>query len=83
MTEQELLELFTNTLRDLLGDDSITLTMSTTRAEVPGWDSFNYINFIAIVETELKVRFNIADVESFDNVGAIVRCAVKLLAARR
>jgi acyl carrier protein len=83
MTEQDILDLFTGTLRDLLADDSIVLTAETTRADVPGWDSFNYINFIAVVEMELKIRFNIAQVESFENVGAIVRCASALLAAQR
>jgi len=79
MTEQDILKVFTATLRDLLADDSIVLTPDTTRADLPDWDSFNYINFIAVVETELKIRFNIADVESFENVGAIARCAARLL----
>jgi acyl carrier protein len=83
MTEQDILDLFTRTLRDLLADDSLVLTMNTTRAEVPAWDSFNYINFIAIVEMELKMRFSIADVESFENVGAIVRRAMALLPPRQ
>lgn len=83
MTEQELLELFTRTLRDLLGVDTVELTMATTRADVPGWDSFNYINFIAIVEMELKIRFKISDVESFEDVGGIVRCARTLLSKQR
>lgn len=83
VTEQELLTLFTSTLSDLLADDSIVLNMETTRPEVPGWDSFSYINFIAAVEMELKIRFNIADVESFENVGAIVRRAQQLQGAKR
>ena len=82
MTEQDILRVFTNTLRDLLADDTIELTMTTTRADVQDWDSFTYINFIAVVETELKIRFNIAAVESFENVGAIVRYAATLLAQK-
>jgi acyl carrier protein len=80
MTDQELLTLFTNTLRDLLADDAIVLRMNTTRSEVPEWDSFSYINFIAATEVALKIKFSIADVESFENVGAIVRQAQKLMA---
>ncbi len=83
MTDQELLDVLTRTLRDLLADDSIVLRMETTRPEVPGWDSFSYINLIAAVEMELKVKFNIADVESFENVGAIVRRIQQLQAAKR
>ncbi len=62
----------TRILRDLLGDDSIVLEMSTTREDVHGWDSFNYVNFIVAVEMEFSIKFRIADVESFPNVAAIV-----------
>jgi acyl carrier protein len=73
MTEQDRLTALTQILSDLLGDEAIVLTMDTVRDEVDGWDSFNYINFIVAVEAEFGVRFRIADVESFANVGAIVK----------
>jgi acyl carrier protein len=72
MTDQEILTKFTRILRDLLLDDSLELTMETQRQEVPNWDSFNYINFIVAVEIEFGVKFKVADIESFANVGAIV-----------
>ena len=80
MTAQEILAAFTRILRDLLLDDSIELTMETRREDVPNWDSFNYINFIAAVEIEFGVKFKIADIESFENVGAIVTQVTKMLA---
>ncbi len=72
MIDQDILALFTKIIRDLLSDESITLTMQTKREEVPNWDSMNYINFIAAVEIELGVKFGVADIESFEDVGAIV-----------
>ena len=72
MTDQDILVVFTQILRDLLLDDSIALSMETRRQDVPNWDSFNYINFIVAVEIKFGVKFKIADVESFENVGAIV-----------
>lgn len=72
MTEQERLTKLTQILADLIGDESINLTMETVREDVPGWDSFAYINFIVAVEAEFGVKFRIADVESFPDVGAIV-----------
>jgi len=80
MTDQDILDTFTRILRDLLGDDSIVLTMDTKRDDVDGWDSFAYVNFIAVAEMELGVKFSVTDVESFENVGAIVRKAQALLA---
>jgi len=72
MMDQEILSKFTDILGALLLDDSIVLTMETQRQEVPNWDSFNYINFIVAVEIEFGVKFKVADIESFANVGAIV-----------
>jgi acyl carrier protein len=80
MTDQEILSKFTRILRDLLLDDSIVLTMDTKREDIPDWDSFNYINFIVAVEIEFGVKFKIADIEAFANVGAIVKETTKMLA---
>lgn len=79
MTDQELLATFTRILRDLLGDDSIVLTMETTRSDVPDWDSFKYVTFIVSAEMELGIKFGVADVESFQTVGDIVVEARRLL----
>jgi acyl carrier protein len=80
--EQPILDACTRILRDLLGDDDLTLKMDTRREDVPDWDSFAYINFIALVEAEYGVKFRIAEVESFENVGAIVHRIRTLRAAR-
>jgi len=80
MTDQEILEAFTRIIRDLLANDSIVLTMETRREDVDNWDSFTYVNFIAVAEMEFGVRFSVTDVESFENVGAIVRQTEALLA---
>jgi len=82
MTDQEILNRLTRILRDLLADDSIVLTMETERDDVANWDSFAYISFIVAVESEFDVKFGVADVESFQNVGAIVQRISTLLATR-
>jgi len=73
VTDQDILNRVAQILRDLLSDDSIVLAMDTKRDEVENWDSFAYISFIVAVETEFGVKFSVAEVESFQNVGAIVR----------
>ena len=78
MSDQDILNSFTRILRDLLLDDSIMLAMETKREDVPDWDSFNYINFIVAVEGEFGVKFKVADIEAFQNVGAIVAETAKL-----
>jgi len=78
MSAEEILAALTRILRDLLLNDSIVLTMEIRREDVPGWDSFNYINFIVAVELEFGVKFKVADIESFANVGAIVTEIMKM-----
>jgi acyl carrier protein len=82
MNDQELLDLFSRTLADILGEDTLSLTLATRRSDVPNWDSFSYVNFIAAIEMQLGIRFSVADVESFENVGAIVARAKLLTAAK-
>lgn len=79
MTHQELLTVFMRSLRDLIGDDSIVLALNTRRSDVEGWDSLMYVNFIVAIEVELRIKFSVADVESFETVGDIVAEARSLL----
>jgi acyl carrier protein len=82
MTDQEILNRLTRILRELLSDDSIELGMETKRDGVANWDSFAYVSFIVAVEVEFGMKFRVADVESFPNVGAIVRAISAILATR-
>jgi acyl carrier protein len=81
MTSDEILNVCTQSLRDILLDDSIVLTPETQREDVANWDSLNYILFIVAIEKKLGVKFKVADVESFQNVGAIVARASAMLQA--
>lgn len=81
VSEQQILDALTRILRDLLLDDSIVLTMTTRRDEVRDWDSLAYISFMVGVETEFGVKFGVAEIESFENVGAIVRRTRALVSA--
>jgi acyl carrier protein len=82
MSDQGVLRRLTRILRELLSDDSIVLTMETKRDEVPKWDSFAYVNFIVAIEMEFGVKFRVADVESFQNVGTIVRAIGEVVTSR-
>jgi acyl carrier protein len=82
MTADEVLKQFTEILRNLIGDDSIVLTAATRRPDVPGWDSFNYVNFMVAVEMKFGIKFRVAEVESFQTVGEIVTRTLALAGAR-
>ena len=80
MTTEEILSTFSSILRDLLLDDTIVLKMDSRRENIPGWNSFNYINFIVAVESEFGVKFKVADIESFPDVGSMVTEVARMLA---
>jgi len=73
MTDKDILETLSRILGILLGTESMALTLQTRRADVPGWDSFSYVSFIVGVESEFRITFRVADVESFETVGDIVQ----------
>jgi acyl carrier protein len=73
MTSEEILASCSRILGDLLASPQIVLRTDTRREDVPGWDSFAYISFIAVVEMTFHVKFGVAEVESFQTVGDIVR----------
>ena len=71
MADQNIIDSLTQILRDLIFDDTLVLSDTTTRADVPEWDSFAYVNFIVAVEMQFGIRFGVAEVESFVTVGEI------------
>jgi acyl carrier protein len=72
MNPSEILVELTTIVRDVIGDESIVLTMKTIREEIPNWDSTNYIIFMVAVEGRFMIKFKASDIESFPNIGAIV-----------
>jgi acyl carrier protein len=72
MTDQDILQALSEILGDLLNDESIVLKMDTRREDVPDWDSLAYVNFIAMAEMRFGVKFRVSEIESFNNVAAVV-----------
>lgn len=82
MTQQEIYAELTTIFRDLFDDDSLVLTPTLTAAEVPEWDSFNHINLIVAIESQFKIKFHTAELESMHDVGHLVSIIEKKLASR-
>ena len=80
--EASILAELTEIFHQLFDDDSIALTMDTTAADVPEWDSMNHVSLIVAVETHYRIKFQTAEVESLKNVGDFVRLIAKKSAGR-
>lgn len=66
------LDQLTKVIRKILEHPELALTPRTTAQEVPNWDSLNHVRIIAAVERAFSVKFSIAEIVSFKNVGDLV-----------
>jgi acyl carrier protein len=58
--------------REVFDDDDITLSMSTTAADIDGWDSLMHVTLMVQVEKRFAVRFASAQIAALENVGQLV-----------
>ena len=73
VTEEERLATLTQILRDLLGDDTIELTMATEREDVPGWGLLRLHQLYRCHRSRVPAsNFVSPTLNHFPNVGAIV-----------
>jgi acyl carrier protein len=73
---EQILEVVRKSLHELTGVPLEEISPDTRREDVELWDSLNQINLIAMLEERLKIRFDIADVESVQGVDDLVKAAL-------
>jgi Acyl carrier protein len=71
MTREELFEKLNAVFRDVFDDDEIIVNEETTSKDIDGWDSLEHINLIMAIEDEFGISFNIGEVTTMKNVGAM------------
>jgi acyl carrier protein len=62
-------------LAEILDDDSLVITDATTAADVPWWDSLTHLKLLVTLESELNIKFAIAELTAANNVGQLVDLA--------
>ena len=72
MTREEVFERLNKVFRDVFDDDDITVTETTTSADIDDWDSLEHINLVAAVEQEFGIKFTMGQVVTMKNVGVMV-----------
>ena len=71
MSKNEIFTKLNNIFRDVFDDKTITVSESTSAADIEEWDSLSHIILISAIEDEFGVRFNMKDVLNMKNVGKI------------
>lgn len=72
LDRSELLELIRDILAELLNRQALQLTESTTADTVAGWDSLNHVKLLLGLEAELRIRFDVSDIEGLSDVGQLI-----------
>lgn len=75
--EQAILDKVTEIIRDLFDEYDGPVTMETTANDVPQWDSLSHVRLMVMIEMELGVHFGTSEMQSFKNLGDLVRAAAK------
>ena len=81
MANEAILETVRETMLDVFDLDDLEISDKTTAKDVADWDSLSHIRLVVAIEKHYKIRFSTAEIESFDNVGAMVRCIAAKIAA--
>ncbi len=82
MNETETYAALTAVFRQVLEDDTITLTPTTTAEDVEGWDSMNHIFIVVELEQRFGVKFHAAEMEELKNVGELAALVQQKIAKR-
>lgn len=72
MTREEAYVRVNRVFRDIFDDETITVTDSTTAADIEDWDSLEHINLIVALEEEFGMKFTMGEITGMKDVGESV-----------
>lgn len=72
MTREEIFKELDEVFQDVFDDESIHVTDETTANDIEDWDSLEHINLVVAIEHKFGMKFNMKEVTSMKNVGAMV-----------
>lgn len=72
MSREDIYAQLNEVFRDTFDDDSITVSDETTADDIDEWDSLMHISLIVNTEQSFGIKFNMGEVSTMKNVGAMV-----------
>lgn len=64
---------------DVLDNDELIISETTTASDVEGWDSLANIRIMVSVEKVFRIRFSAAEISNLINVGALAELVLTKL----
>lgn len=72
MDRIELMKKVTSIFCDVLDEEEIQLSETSTADDVEDWDSLSHVLILAELEKSFEIRFNTREIEGLENVGAML-----------
>ena len=68
MSREEIYEQLNEVFQDVFDDEDIIVNDETTAEDIEDWDSLEHINLIVAVEKKFGIKFNMGEVNKFNNL---------------
>ena len=72
MKRYDVLKKVNDIFKDIFDDKNLVITDESTANDIEAWDSLTHITLISTIEEEFDIRFEMADIVKFENVGDMV-----------
>ena len=72
MEKEEILKDLEKIFKNVLEDESITITGDMNAEDIKGWDSLSHINIIEEVEKHFKVHFSIGEIVVLKTISNLI-----------
>lgn len=82
MTFDEVLSAVNQVFIDVLDHDDIVLAPTSTAADVEDWDSLTHIELVVAIEKRFGIKFTLAEIQGYHNVGEMCEGIVRKLGMR-
>jgi acyl carrier protein len=72
MERSEILEKLNGIFTDVLDNDDIKISETSTANDIEEWDSLTHIQLVVAIEKSFKVKFTTYEIQIWKNVGDMV-----------